>query len=106
MVGAATLFVDMKAWFSTGSGPLDPQPDNDEIYVMRANGGYGRRLTRHPEDDFAPVWSPDSEWIAFVSVRNGNADIYQVRPDGSDEQQLTDQSGYDGLTQSDVVCYQ
>jgi len=39
--------------------------------------GPGRR-------DNSPVWSPDGEWLAFVSeVEGGNA-IYMVRADGSD----------------------
>lgn len=29
------------------------------------------------------------QWIAFISDRDGNAEIYRMRPDGSDVQQLT-----------------
>ncbi|MBA2292763.1 MAG: serine/threonine-protein kinase [Gemmatimonadales bacterium] len=28
----------------------------------------------------SPVWSPDGEWIYFVSSRHGNGDIYRVAP--------------------------
>lgn len=29
------------------------------------------------------------QWIAFISDRDGNAEIYRMRPDGGDVQQLT-----------------
>ena len=31
------------------------------IYVMDADGGNPQRLTNHPDRDFLPTWSPDSE---------------------------------------------
>src|SRR5919108_1894882 len=36
-----------------------------------------------------PVWSPDGNTIAFFSDRGGNPDIYIMKPDGSQVQQLT-----------------
>lgn len=36
-----------------------------------------------------PVWSPDGNTIAFFSDRDGNPDIYVMKPDGSQVEQLT-----------------
>ena len=36
-----------------------------------------------------PVWSPDGNSIAFFSDRGGNPDIYIMKPDGSQVEQLT-----------------
>jgi TolB protein len=47
------------------------------------------RLTRDKADDLSPAWAADSKTLAFVSKRNGNADIYTIGPDGSNERQLT-----------------
>ena len=57
---------------------------------MNADGGRLRRLTDDPGLDEYPTWSPDGQWIAFYSDRDGDLDIYIVRPDGSDLRQLTD----------------
>ena len=64
---------------------------NSEIYVMDANGESQIRLTRHPLDDWQPVWSPDGTRIAFVSNRNGgNVQIYIMDSDGKNPTRLTD----------------
>ena len=43
--------------------------------------------------DRSPAWSPDGEWIAFVSERSGWYEIHLIRPDGSDARQLTHDEG-------------
>lgn len=48
-----------------------------------------RRLTDHPAGNYEPAWSPDGRRIAFVSSRDGNAEIYVMRADGSDPQRVT-----------------
>ena len=47
------------------------------------------RLTQHQEDDFEAAWSPAGDIIAFVSRRDGNAEIYVMRDDGSKQLRLT-----------------
>ncbi len=39
--------------------------------------------------DTTPVWSPDGSRIAFVSNRDGNNEIYVMKPDGSDATRVT-----------------
>jgi TolB protein len=45
-----------------------------------------------------PSWSPDGTRIAFSLERNGSANIFMVRPDGTDLQQLTHVAGVDEQT--------
>ncbi len=53
--------------------------DGDEELVAMAEMGRGeRRLTHEKGRDRDPAWSPDGERIAFVSERDGNAEIYLV----------------------------
>src|SRR5437588_5946021 len=57
-----------------------------DIYVMNADGSGQTRLTSDPNDDRAPVWSPDGSRIAFQSLRNGvNYQVYVMNADGSNQ---------------------
>ncbi|QDU45002.1 translocation protein TolB [Symmachiella dynata] len=42
-----------------------------------------------------PSWSADGKWIAFTSTRDGNQELYIVRPDGKEMQRLTDHAAID-----------
>jgi hypothetical protein len=61
--------------------------DNQDIYVMAADGSRLTRLTDHPAADVAPAWTPDRR-LLFRSLRNGKWGIYVMNADGSDPQRL------------------
>ena len=60
-----------------------------DVFVMNADGTDMRRLTHTTGATGAPQWSPDGEWIAFVDDSENVYNIYRMRPDGSDMEQLT-----------------
>ena len=70
---------------------------NQEIYIMRSDGSELRNLTSNVASDFAPTWFSiprffglgTEDWIAFTSNRDGNQEIYKVRPDGTGLTNLT-----------------
>ncbi len=47
------------------------------------------RLTDNPEGNFEPAVAPDGSSIAFVSSRDGNAEVYRMKSDGSEQTRLT-----------------
>jgi Tol biopolymer transport system component len=64
---------------------------NWEIYVMPApgaqaqvdaNGSGPTNLTRHPADDWDAAWSPDGRYLAFMSERDGNRELYVMPAPG------------------------
>ncbi len=66
---------------------------NFKVFAMSADGSDERQLTRTANwvADAAPAWSPDGRWIAFASsrVKDGNPEIFKMRPDGSRVTRLT-----------------
>ncbi|MGD8794081.1 MAG: hypothetical protein PVF47_16130, partial [Anaerolineae bacterium] len=53
-------------------------------------------LTDHPADDWDPAWSPDGQQIVFMSVRDGNREVYVMDAvDGGNLQRLTDHPAAD-----------
>ncbi len=66
------------------------------ILLMRADGTQARQLVAGSSDT-NPEASPDGRQVAFMSLRDGNWEIYVVGTDGSGLQRLTHQPGNDGL---------
>ncbi len=67
----------------------------------RRDGRNLTRLTNTPSYDFYPTWSPDGQWIAFLSGRTNSRELFTVRPDGNDLKRLALTPGnYYGLTWS------
>ena len=79
-----------------------PSPDGNQLaftvlnrlYVMDYPDGTPRRLTDAPVTEAQPTWSPDGEWIAYVTWTEQGGHVYKVRADGrGDTEQLTTQPG-------------
>src|ERR1043166_2423681 len=69
-------------------------PAQSRLLVANADGSEEKELTSGALD-YNPAWSPDGQWIVFTSERQGSADLYRVRPDGTDLTLLTDSPAYD-----------
>jgi Tol biopolymer transport system component/imidazolonepropionase-like amidohydrolase len=65
-----------------------------KIYVMDLPSGQPRRLTRNTVGEFAPVWSPDGRFIAFVTWAPEGGHIWKVAPEGGAPQQLTKRAAF------------
>ena len=95
------------AWITRGSRAFaqpDPSPDGrrlafnssgrqEDIFVANADGSGLQQLTDDRHIDRAARWSPDGERIAFYSDRSGANEIWTVRRDSSERQQLTRSPG-------------
>jgi hypothetical protein len=58
---------------------------NAEIFVVNLDGSGRKQLTKNTGNDTLPVYSPDGQYIFFLSDQNGKAWAIRVmRPDGSE----------------------
>lgn len=67
------------------------------LYVVDVASGVAVGVTDGEQIDEAPAWSPDGQWIAFTSNRNGQTEIYLMQPDGAGLRRLTDHPAADWL---------
>lgn len=94
---------------SNTGGSVDWSPDGrflllfagevgkNEIYRFELISGEIVQLTTDGTNNWAPSYSPDGQWIVFNSMRAtpGTANIFIMRPDGSDIRQLTNDTEAD-----------
>jgi Tol biopolymer transport system component len=52
--------------------------NNWDVYVAPSAGAPVRRLTTHPARDGLPTWSPDDNYIAFASDREGGWGLWVI----------------------------
>ena len=57
---------------------LEGEPGLRDVHVVSVDGRDGYRITDHPGDDFAPIWSPDGRQLAFISNRLGSVALWTV----------------------------
>jgi TolB protein len=80
------------------------QHDHWEVYAVNADGTNPARLTDTPiqptgslGNSVSPAWSPDGQYIAFLTDRTGRWEIWVMRADGSQQKPLF-QKALEGLT--------
>lgn len=66
-----------------------------KLYVRDMRSGEIRRVAPMNEGQYAPAWSPDSRWIAFVTWSdNTGGHVYKVRATGGRPQRLSTVPAY------------
>src|SRR6266567_2593530 len=68
-----------------------------DLWIANENGSGAQRLTDNQARDVFPRFSPDGNWIAFSSNREGNYDVYVVAATGGKPRQLTFHSADDNV---------
>ncbi len=60
------------------------------IHLANADGSNAKQFTQGEKSCDDPQWSPDGQWIAFVSSRVSHKNLWVIRPDGGEATQVTD----------------
>ena len=64
--------------------------------LIESNSTNQVNLTNNPVPDYAPVFIPDGQWIAFTTERDGNPELYVMKKDGTNVFNLTKNPAQDG----------
>ncbi len=86
--------------FTTNEGTwmsLDVSPDGKwltfdllgDIYTLPIEGGTAKKIHGGMSFESQPKFSPDGQWIAFLTDRSGAENIWVMKPDGSDAKAIT-----------------
>jgi Tol biopolymer transport system component len=57
---------------------LEGETGQRDLHVVSLDGRATDRITHDPGDDFAPIWSPDSRYLAFMSTRLGGVSLWTI----------------------------
>jgi Tol biopolymer transport system component len=91
---------DRKIEFTTDEGTwlsLDVSPDGKtivfellgDIYTLPIDGGEAKLIDGGMAFDSQPRFSPDGQWIAFLSDREGSENIWIMHSDGTEVKQVS-----------------
>jgi TolB protein len=78
-------------------GKLISYHENYQVYISNVDGSEKRHIKTGHMFDFAPRWSPDGEWLLFVSGEHYHHNPYVVKRDGSGLRKLADLNDYQGF---------
>ena len=59
-----------------------------DLYVGSASGGKPTRLTKSPQDESSPCWSPDGKWICYASKERERRSLSKISPAGGQPQRI------------------
>jgi Tol biopolymer transport system component len=87
--------LDEGSWIS-----LDVTPDGEsvvfellgDLYRVPLEGGTAERITHGMGFDSQPRVSPDGEWLAFISDRDGKDNLWVIRMDGTGARKLSSET--------------
>ncbi len=63
------------------------------VHLAAADGSSSLQLTRGEKSATAPRWSPDGRFVAFLSSRNGKANVWRIPIGGGEAEMITDEKG-------------
>lgn len=75
-----------------------------KLHVVDADGTNDHPLTNDHSDEVRPIFTCDNQKIVFVSMRDGNSEIYSAGVDGSGKTNLTNNPAMDSLSELSPDC--
>lgn len=73
--------------------------ENYQVFVSNLDGSQKQKIETGNAFNFGPTWSPDGEWLMFVSGEHYNCHPHIVKRDGTGLKKLADRGGYRGVVE-------
>lgn len=64
-----------------------------DIYTVPVSGGEAKNITNSGINESSAVWRPDGEKIGYLSSASGSVQLWEINPQGSGAEQVTDIEG-------------
>jgi Tol biopolymer transport system component len=68
-----------------------------QLYLAAGDGSGGKHVKTGNSFDFVPLWSPDGEWILFLSGSHYDCHPHVIRADGTGLKKVASRNGYRGV---------
>ena len=75
--------------FNVRETDLEGNRGRTDLWLVGTDGKGLRRLTRHPAADFNGRWTPCGQWVFFLSTRSGSSQIWRIKVDGGEAEQMS-----------------
>ena len=62
------------------------------LWLMDIDGRNARQLTRDEKGESSPLFSPDGQWVSFISAKDGSPNLYLMPAAGGEARKLTNLS--------------
>lgn len=87
--GNPQVLADGEFAFFTAGGKIVYQSNNNDIWMINADGTEKRQLTNDPSSDINPITSANGSQIFFTSNRLGSNHVWRMNMDGTDPQPVS-----------------
>ncbi len=76
--------------YAVRSTDMEADKGRYDLWLSAIEGGAPRRLTTHEANDTSPAWSPDGEFILFLSSRGESTQVWRLPMAGGEAEPVTD----------------
>ncbi|MGE5498947.1 MAG: S9 family peptidase, partial [Syntrophothermus sp.] len=79
-----------KIVYTITASNLEKGKTDSDIYIMNADGSDDKALVKEEGQQYNPVWDNESKGIYYITVKDGQPQLFYIDRDGSSKKQVTD----------------
>lgn len=79
--------------FSVRNFNIEKNKGQTDFFIINLDNNEVKQITSSSDSKYSPKWRPDGKKIGFITNRSGSTQIWEIFPDGSGLEQITDING-------------